>query len=145
MPRGLCMSFREKSAWITLVTVLPAGSVFFGAAFTGQFDRHRMAGLHFSMISLLILVLGQVVVRLLAWMLSRRDERAARDERELKIQWRANSLAYYVLLFGLLVVGVLLHIMEMSVPELISYLLLAIAAATLASAIAQIVMFRRGH
>lgn len=138
------MSFREKSAWITLVTVLAAGSVFFTAVFTGHMATPGMAGLHYSLISLLILVLGQVVLRLIAWMMSGRDERAARDERELQIQWRANSMAYYVLLLGLLIVGVFLHLVRMSVPELISYLLLCIGVATVASAIAQIIMLRRG-
>lgn len=138
------MSFREKSAWITLVTVLAAGSVFFTAILSGEMVRHEMAGLHYTLISLLILVLGQVVVRLIVWWMSARDERAARDERELMIQWRANSLAYYVLLLGLLAVGVALHLVRLRVHELISCLLLTIAVATIASAVAQIIMFRRG-
>jgi predicted Na+-dependent transporter len=137
------MSFREKSAWITLVTVLAAGSVFFTAVFTGQM-AHGMSGLHYTLISLLILVLGQVVLRVIAWQITPRDERAARDERELMIQWRANSLAYYVLLLGLLAFGVLFHLMPLTIPEVIGYLLLAIAAATVSSAIAMIVMLRRG-
>lgn len=139
------MSFREKSAWITLVTVLAAGSIFFTPLFTGQLSLRNPASLHYSLISLLVLVLGQVVLRLIAWQMSSRDARATRDERELLVQWRANSLAYYVLLLGLLGVGVLMHLTPLNFVEIIGYLLLAIAVATLASAIALIVMLRRGY
>lgn len=138
------MSFREKSAWITLVTVLAAATIFGMPLFMGQLTMHGPAAMHYTLMSLLVLVLGQVVLRLIARMLSRKDERAARDERELLIQWRANSLAYYVLLLGLLVVGFVLHVARLNIVETVGYLLLAIAAATISSAIAQIIMFRRG-
>ena len=44
------MSFREKSAWITLVTVLICFGAYFGALVTGRISGHGLASLHLLLI-----------------------------------------------------------------------------------------------
>ena len=60
------MSFREKSAWITLISVLLCFGVYFGAIATGQIERFGMAALHFGLISIIALVVLQIVLRVVA-------------------------------------------------------------------------------
>jgi xanthine/uracil permease len=136
------MSFREKSAWITLVTVLVVFSAYFGALLSGH-----VRGFH-SLYLLLVCGIGLVVLQvglnLVAVATTPRDGRAPRDERETLIQWRSHTLGYYVLMV-LVLVGAFgpIHFGH-SALDMANFALFAVVIATLAVALAQIVMFRRG-
>ena len=71
------MSFREKSAWITLVTVLVAFSVYFGAILTGQV--HGWRTLFLLVFCVIGLVALQVVLSVIATVTTPKDERAVKD------------------------------------------------------------------
>lgn len=135
------MSFREKSAWITLVTVLLCFGAYFGAVGTGH-----VRGLH-SMFLLLICVIGLVVLQValhtLAAIASPADARAPKDEREALIQWRAQSLGYYVLTALTVALLIPVHLGH-SALDMLNFALLNVVLSTLVVAGAQIVMFRRG-
>lgn len=135
------MSFREKSAWITLITVLVVFSAYFGALLTGHARGfHSLFLLLVCGIGLLIL---QVVLNLIAVMTTPKDGRAPKDEREAAIQSRSHTLGYYVLM--VLVIGLFVPVhFRHSGLDMANFALLAVVIATVVVAVAQIIMFRRG-
>ena len=95
------MSFREKSAWITLISVL----VCFGAYFVELFahfgvDRHFgvLGSIHLLLASTAALVALQVGLNLAAAWTTPKDGRGPADEREVQIQRRSHTLGYHVLM-----------------------------------------------
>jgi len=137
------MSFREKSAWITLVTVLLSFGVYFGAIVTGRISGHGLSSLHLMLACVIALVVLQAVLGRVAAATTPKAERAMRDERETLIQWRSRSLGYYVLV--VLVIGLFIPVhLGHDVFDLANFVLLDVVIATLVVAVAQIVMFRRG-
>ena len=135
------MSFREKSAWITLITVLLVFGVYFSALLTGH-----VRGFH-SLFLLLVCGIGllvlQVGLNLIAVLTTPRDGRAPKDERETLIQWRSHTLGYYVLMVLVLALFVPVHFGHTAL-DMANFALFAVVAATVSVAVAQIVMFRRG-
>jgi hypothetical protein len=137
------MSFREKSAWITLVTVVVCFGAYFGAIVTGRISSHGLGSLHLLLICVVGLVVLQGVLGRIAALTTPRASRALRDEREALILWRSHSLGYYVLV--VLVIGLFVPVhLGHDVIDLANFILLDVVIATLAVAVAQIVMFRRG-
>jgi cytochrome b561 len=139
------MSFREKSAWITLVSVLVCFGAYFAAVVTMRLNGQRWgpAHAHWLLGSTAALVLLQGVLNRIAAATTPKDGRAPRDEREEQIQWRSHTLGYYVLM--VLSVGLFApaHYGHSGV-DMANFALLAVVIATLTVAVAQIVMFRRG-
>jgi hypothetical protein len=135
------MSFREKSAWITLITVLVVFGVYFSALLTGH-----VRGFH-SLFLLLVCGIGllvlQVGLNLIAVLTTPRDGRAPKDERETLIQCRSHTLGYYVLMVLVLALFVPVHFGH-SALDMANFALFAVVVATVSVAVAQIVMFRRG-
>jgi hypothetical protein len=140
------MSFREKSAWITLVSVLVCFGAYFVELFSGMAGDHHFGGLrsvHLLLLSVLALAGLQVALTTAAALTTPRDGRALADERERMIQWRAQSLGYHVLMVlavGLFVPAFFGH----RGVEMANFALLAVVIAALTVSVAQIVMFRRG-
>ena len=135
------MSFREKSAWITLVTVLICFGVYFGALAIGHVRGvHSLFLLLLCGIALAVLQMGLHVV---AAVTTPKDGRAPRDERESLIQWRSHTLGYYVLMGLVLALFVPVHFRHTAI-DMANFALLGVVIASLVVALAQIVMFRRG-
>jgi hypothetical protein len=137
------MSFREISAWITLVTVLICFGVYFGGIASGSVSPRGLDTLHLLLVCVIALVALQCVLHWVAAALHPSDARAPKDERERLIQWRAQSLGYYVLMVGVLLLALPAHFGHPTV-DLLNFALLDLVVAALAVAVAQIVMFRRG-
>lgn len=140
------MSFREKSAWITLVSVLVCFGLYFAELVTaGVNARHLgpLKSLHLLLLSVIALVGLQVALTLIAAWTTPRDGRARADERERLIQWRSHSLGYHVLMVLALALFVPVHFGH-SALDMANFALLAVVIATLTVSVAQIVMFRRG-
>jgi len=135
------MSFREKSAWITLITVLLCFGVYFGAVASGHV--RGVHSLYFLLICGVGLIVLQAVLTLIAAMMTPRDALAPRDEREALIQGRSHTLGYYVLMVLALGLFVPVHFPHTAI-DMANFALLAVVIATLVVAVAQIVMFRRG-
>jgi len=141
------MSFREKSAWITLVSVL----VCFGAYFTELFggltsSAHHFGGLgslHLLLLSVLALAGLQITLTVIAALTTPKAGRGPADERERMIQQRAQSLGYHVLT-GLAVLLFAPAFFGHRGLEMANFALLAVVIASLTVSVAQIVMFRRG-
>ncbi len=136
------MSFREKSAWITLVTVGVCFGAYFGALVSGLVHR-GFGAIHLLLLCVLALAMLQVGLGLIAARTTPRDGRAPRDEREILIQARSHTVGYYLLI--VLVLGSALsgHIGS-DVVDLMNFALFDVVLAVAAVALAQIVMFRRG-
>jgi hypothetical protein len=138
------MSFRETSAWITLVTVLLCFGVYFGAIGFGVIPTHGFMTVHLLLVCLLSLVLLQVALRLIAARLAPGDARSPKDEREQLIELHAMRIGYYFLGISAFACGLLLHLGQTSAVELMYFVLLAIVTSVVVVALAQIVQFRRG-
>lgn len=141
------MSFREKSAWITLVSVLICFGAYFAELFSGLASRqHHFGGigsLHLLLASVLALVALQVILTIVAALTTPKAGRGLADEREQLIQLRSQSLGYHVLM--LLAVGLFAPaFFGHRGIEMANFALLAVVIAALSVAVAQIVMFRRG-
>ena len=137
------MSFREISAWITLVTVALCFGVYFGLIATGSVSPRGFDTLHLFLMCVGALVGLQIASHAVAAKLSPKAARAPRDERERLIAWRAQSLGYYVLMVSVLALGAPAHFGHPPV-DLLNFALLDVVVAALVVAVAQIVMFRRG-
>jgi hypothetical protein len=137
------MSFREKSAWITLLTVLVCFGAYFGSIVTGRVSGRGFDTLHLLLACVAGLVVLQVGLNLVAVLTTPKDGRAPKDERETLIQWRSHTLGYYVLMVLVLALFVPVHLGHTAI-DMANFALLDVVIATLAVALAQIVMFRRG-
>jgi hypothetical protein len=140
------MSFREKSAWITLVSVLVCFGAYFADLFSGfAGDRHfgGVGSLHLLVLSVLALAALQVGLTVVAALTTPKDGRGPADERERLIQWRSQSLGYHVLMVLAVALFAPAFFGHRGV-EMANFALLAVVIAALTVSVAQIVMFRRG-
>lgn len=139
------MSLREKSAWITLVTVVVCFGVYFGAVFSGAVPARSMAMLHLALICVATLVILQVGLTILAAITTSKDGRGPRDERERMIQARSHTIGYHVLMVctGALIIPT--HMRGVNMIDIANYAFLGLVISTIVVAIAQIIMFRRGY
>jgi hypothetical protein len=143
------MSFRERTAWITLITIVVCFGVYYGAVFTGLVPTNSWRSFHLGLICIISLVVLQVGLNLIATLLNPKDARTPRDEREKMIQSRSHTIGYYVLMFGMAAVLLSTHVIfEENVLDVIvntvNFGVLAMVVAALSVAVAQIIMFRRG-
>ena len=137
------MSFREKSAWITVVTVLLCFGAYFGAIAAGWVYARGMGALYLLAHSVVALVVLQVVLIVIAARTTPKDGRARHDEREAAILSRSHTIGYYVLLISVVSLFVPVHFGHPP-TDLLNFVLLDVVISVLTVAIAQIVMFRRG-
>ncbi len=136
------MSFREKSAWISLILILVVfGPYFWLVARAVSGVDHVHFGMQFAMIGVFIVL--EIVVHVAIAIQSPREARAPRDERENLIDLRATRAAFYVLLVGTFASIMALHV-PMTVWTLSQLVLLSIVIAELVKFASQIVFFRRG-
>jgi hypothetical protein len=149
------MSFREKSAWITLFSVLLCFGVYFGAVAAYHLSGggwtiggHRLSGqgwasFHLVMACALAFVALQIGLNLAARWTTPKDGLGPKDEREKLIQARSHTLGYYVLMVLTLILGIPFHAGLPGVV-LVNLALLDVVVAGLVVSVAQIIMFRRG-
>jgi hypothetical protein len=135
------MSFREKSAWITLVSVLVCFGLYFWELVAGRVGA--LASLHLLLAAVAALVVLQLVLTAVAAATTPKDARAPADERERLIQWRSQSIGYYVLMVLALLLFAPIHFGH-SALDMANFALLAVVISTCVVAVAQIVMYRRG-
>lgn len=137
------MSFREKSAWITLVSVLLCFGIYFGSIATHQVTGRGWGSLHLLTRCVGAFVVLQILLHLAAIWTTSKDGRSPKDEREHAIQARSHTIGYYLLLVLVLGLGIPFHLGHPG-ADLINFALLDVVVAGLVVAVAQIVMFRRG-
>jgi hypothetical protein len=136
------MSFREKSAWISLILILIVFGPYFmrvGWAFAGK--THVHGGTQFGLI--LLFVVLEIVIHVAVAVRSPRDARAPKDEREDLIDLRATRTAFYVLFGGALLAIFTLHF-PVNVWMLSQFVLFSVVVAEVVRFSSQIRLFRRG-
>ena len=136
------MSFREKSAWITLIAILLVFALYAlhgpGLANPGRFELH----------ALLACFVAFVVIEAIAWLVLRlrypEDARTPKDERERLIELKATRVGarcYVVLSF--VAIFVALHLSHN--PLVVGYyVVLAFVIAEIVNYGTRIVYYRRG-
>jgi hypothetical protein len=137
------MSFREKSAWVSFLSILAVFIPFFWNSyrqFAGQVDSHSAVGTAFGLLALFVIL--AIVLHVAIAIRSPRDARTPKDERERLIDMRATRVAYYVLLVGALAAVGTVHLRN-SGWLIQQVVLLAIVVAELVKFGGQILLFRR--
>ncbi|MDP6579039.1 MAG: hypothetical protein QF681_00165 [Vicinamibacterales bacterium] len=138
------MSFREKSAWISLVSILLVSGFFFWhvpSRTTAESHPALVRGLIYCVIALALI---EVVAHLVVAIRAPKDAKAPKDERERVIELKAIRIAHYVFVVGvLLAVSSMIHI-GANVFAMAYHVLMAFVVAELANYGARIVYHRRG-
>lgn len=131
---------RERFAWIWLVTLVVVFGVYFTGVTLGR-ETWQAQGM-LQKIGWLALTLGSMgVVALAAWLFTRRGGEV--DERDRLIELRASSVAYYVLMAGMIVVGCVLPFVAGG-WQIVHAALLAIALAEIVQGGLVVFWYRRG-
>lgn len=145
------MSFRERTAWITVITLVIFFGAYYGATLSGLVPPRSMSAFHLGLLSIIGLVVFQVGLNIVAAILNPKEARTPRDERERMIHARSHVIGYYVMMIGTAVTLVVTHLpVEENhffdiIVRTVNIGVLAMVVAALSVAIAQIVMYRRGH
>jgi hypothetical protein len=140
------MSFREKSAWISLVCLL---LLTLGVLLAGLHHPHDAQGhdvinsLHLALAVFVGFIILQVVLHLIIAAQSPKDARTPKDERERLIDLRAARVGFYALVVGDLVAMALFHAHGQP-GTLMWTILLAILIAWMIKLGSEIVLYRRG-
>lgn len=100
------MAWREKVAWLTLGAMLCAYSVYFTLVATSTWSKWGML-IVFGVVTGIQAVFV-IVVSIVMAALSGKDARSPADERDKSIARRGASVAYLVLMSGMIVVGVVM-------------------------------------
>ncbi|HYG29583.1 MAG TPA: hypothetical protein VD887_05140 [Allosphingosinicella sp.] len=139
------MAFREKIAWLTLATMLVAYGIYFG--FVGPaagFGERRLLDIVWSFgivaaAHAVVVTVGAIIIAVTAT----KDAQARADERDRAIARRGATIGYYVLIVGMIVVGV---VMPFSEPawRIVNAALLAIVLAETVNNAVVLLSYRRG-
>ena len=137
------MSFREKSAWVTLTALLIAL-----ALYVFHVPSLIEAPGHGLLLATAVSVAAFIVIEVVAYIVIRarhpRDARTPKDERERLIETRASRVAYYVYAVGSLVaLAVTLHVVRTNAAGVGTAVLLAFVLAEIMKYSTRIILYRR--
>lgn len=90
------MSFREKSAWVTLISILLVTYMFFLHVSWTLNPEPSMWRVHALLACLLTFIVIEVIAHIVLYLKFPRDARTPRDEREQLIDLKATRIAAYV-------------------------------------------------
>jgi hypothetical protein len=140
---GAGMSFREKSAWISFVSILVVFGIYFaavGLAMAGRFDYSRTFGLFIQLV--IAFVVLEVALHVIVAKRAPLDAKVPADERERLINLRAHRVGGNTLAVGVFLAIFTLHLGADS-RELAHAVLLAFAISQLAKYATEIALHRR--
>ena len=137
------MSFREKSAWISFLTILAVLIPFFWNSFRQyRGDVSGSEAVSTAFLLLAAFVVPEIVLHAVVAARAPEDARSPRDEREHLIDLRATRVAFNVLVVGALAAVATVHLSPRAwvIQQVV---LRAIVASQLVRCGGQIVLFRR--
>jgi len=138
------MSFREKSAWISFVSILIVFGYYFTTVARAMLGLRQESNLFAVLvIAIAVLVVLEVVLHIVVAIQSPRDARSPRDERERMFSLKATQIGFYVLIIAALA-GIFTMHLGAGRRDVGNAVLLAIVIAELTKYGAEIVYFRRG-
>ncbi|MBC9033625.1 hypothetical protein IAG41_14605 [Sphingomonas sp. JC676] len=140
------MAYREKTAWLTLVAMLIAYGIYF--ALIGVASRLGEPGLvemlwwfgGITMVQLIVVILGSVLIAMQVG----GEARIPADERDRAIARRGANTAYFVLMIGVILVGVVMPLENLPAWRIVNAALLALVVAETVRYTIIVVSYRRG-
>ena len=138
------MSFREKTAWLTLCAIVIVTLMFWYHA-PPEFNSHSH---RWAMLALLVSLGTYVLIEVVGYVVLRlrfpRDAKTPKDERERLIDLKALRFAYYTFVIGTFGgIFVLLHVVGAGPGHIGTAVLAAFVAAQVVKHAARIVYYRR--
>lgn len=139
------MAYREKMAWLQLVGFVVAYSVYFGI--TGPavaFGRDNMLDIvwSFGPVAAVHGILSLIGIGVLTWMAKREGSDKA-DERDNAIQRRSTSVAYGLMMTGLVLSGVMMPFTS-GAYKVVNVSLLVVVVCEIIRDLVTIIGYRRG-
>jgi hypothetical protein len=136
------MSFREKTAWISIVSMSGIYGFYFWSVIR---SGSPASGVHFGglLITIIALIIVQIVLTIVVAIFAPREAQAPRDERDRLIELRATQVAYALLTFCI----VSACLLTAFVPPILfntNVLLFTLVMAELLRSASQIFQYRRG-
>jgi hypothetical protein len=141
------MSFREKSAWIILITLIVM-TIVYALHIPPPYTLAPRPNPFLFLVLMLaigtfvgIVIVGHIVIAIMA----PRDAKTAGDERERMIELRATAIASYV--YAFLTLGglfVLLHVVNANTIGIAYYILFSFVFAEIVNYSLRIYLYRRG-
>jgi hypothetical protein len=138
------MSFREKSAWITLIAILFVSAFYFLHAPT-PFNRVApgLWELHVLALAITLFIGIEVIAYIVLFLRYPKDARTPKDEREQLIDLKATRLAAYVFVLGTFL-SILTPYHGANGFAVGMYVVFAFAIAEIVNYAARIIYYRRG-
>jgi len=139
------VAFREKIAWLTLVTMLVAYGAYFGIVGPAAgFGRTHMVNIIWSFgivaaAQAIVMIVGAIAIAVTGT----KEASAPADERDRAIARRGATIGYYVLILGMIVVGVAMPFSE-APWKIVNAALLAIVLAEVVHQAVVLISYRRG-
>ena len=135
------MSFREKSAWISVVSMAAIYGYYFWSVIRTRPHGHVSFGLLLA--TIVALVILQVVLTVAVAIVSPREANAPRDERDKLIELRSMRVAYTGLATGI-VVACFFGAFDPPILFNTNALLFVLVATEIMRSACQIIQYRRG-
>lgn len=138
------MAFQEKIEWLTLSAMAVAYGVYFTLVANYPDGPTLVETLWlFAKISVAQIVVVTVGAILLA-LAFRKEGQAKSDERDRAISRRGASIAYFVLLTGIILVGVIMPFEQPPAAKMVNASLLILVIAEAVRHVVMLVSYRRG-
>ena len=139
------MSFREKSAWVTLIALLLV-SLLYGLHVPNPLDPPNAHwAMHVLVLSVGVFVVIEVVAYLVLRLRNPEDAATPKDEREQLIDLKAIRIAYYCfVVLSFLGIFMMMHVVRANPGSVGFAVTLALVVAEIARQLARIVFYRRG-
>ena len=138
------MAFQEKIEWLTLLAMAVAYGIYFSlvAAYPAGPTLVETLWLFakISVVQIIVVVIGAIILALA----SRKDGQAKSDERDRAISRRGATIAYYVLLIGVILVGVVMPFEQPAAAKIVNASLLILVIAEAVRHVVMLVSYRRG-
>ncbi len=139
------MSFREKRAWISFVLlVLLAIGYLVPVIHHDELERNGVDPFHYMFALFLAFAVLQVALHVLMAMLSPKDARTPKDERERLIELEAARIGFYALVVGVLLSFGGLHL-HGSLRTMANTVMLAVMLAWLLKLGSELTAYRKGR
>jgi hypothetical protein len=137
------MSFREKSAWITLISILLV-FVLYVLHVPNMFEPDPgIWELHVVGMTIVTFIVIEVVAHIVLYLKFPKDARTPKDERERLIDLKATRLAAYVFVLGTFVAIMTPHFGVTGFAVTL-YVIFAFVIAEIVNYSARIIYYRRG-
>ena len=139
------MAFREKIAWLALGTMLVAYTVYFTVVGPNAgFGEARMIDIVWSFglvatAQAVAMIVGTIAISVTAT----KEANPPADERDRAIARRGSTIGYYVLIVGMIIVGVVMPFSE-APWKIVNAALLAIVLAEVTHQAVVLLSYRRG-